>query len=157
LTYQNNKNFLLIDSLAQEKKFSEAKELLLKDKNEYLLDYFFLFILGSLEDQLGNSDQAISNYLESARLNSSFKESKFSLGSIYYKLSKLDEAKSIFLDLIEETKDIRSYHNLGLILFDQNLYDDSIKYLKIASNLYPASYEIHHQLGLAHTKLKKYY
>jgi len=157
LTYQNNKNFLLIDSLAQKKKFSEAKELLLKDKNEYLLDYFFLFILGSLEDQLGNSDQAISNYLESARLNSSFKESKFSLGSIYYKLSKLDEAKSIFLDLIEETKDIRSYHNLGLILFDQNLYDDSIKYLKIASNLYPASYEIHHQLGLAHTKLKKYY
>ena len=75
MTYQNNKNFLLIDSLAQEKKFSEAKELLLKDKNEYLLDYFFLFILGSLEDQLGNSDQAISNYLESARLNSSFKES----------------------------------------------------------------------------------
>ena len=157
MTYQNNKNFLLIDSLAQEKKFSEAKELLLKDKNEYLLDYFFLFILGSLEDQLGNSDQAISNYLESARLNSSFKESKFSLGSIYYKLSKLDEAKLIFLDLIEETKDIRSYHNLALILFDQTLYDDSILYLKIASNLYPTSYEVHHQLGLVYSKLKKYY
>jgi len=157
LTYKDNKNFLLINSLVQEKKFFEARELLLKDKNKYLLDYFFLYILGFLEDQLGNSNQAISNYLESVRLNPSFKESKFSLGSIYYKLRKLDEAKLIFLDLIEETKDIRSYHNLALILFDQTLYDDSILYLKIASNLYPTSYEVHHQLGLVYSKLKKYY
>ena len=148
---------MLIDSLAQDRKFSEAKELLLKDKNKYLLDYFYKYILGSLEDQLGNSDQAISNYLESINLNPSFKESKFSLGNIYYKLKKLDEAKLIFLDLIEQTKDIRSYHNLALILFDQNLYDDSIIYLKIASNLYPTSYEVHHQLGLVYAKLKKYY
>jgi len=157
LTYKDNKNFLLINSLVQEKKFFEARELLLKDKNKYLLDYFFIYILGFLEDQLGNSNQAISNYLESVRLNTSFKESKFSLGSIYYKLRKLDEAKLIFLDLIEETKDIRSYHNLALILFDQTLYDDSILYLKIASNLYPTSYEVHHQLGLVYSKLKKYY
>jgi predicted O-linked N-acetylglucosamine transferase (SPINDLY family) len=157
LTYKDNKNFLLINSLVQEKKFFEARELLLKDKNKYLLDYFFIYILGFLEDQLGNSNQAISNYLESVRLNPSFKESKFSLGSIYYKLRKLDEAKLIFLDLIEETKDIRSYHNLALILFDQTLYDDSILYLKIASNLYPTSYEVHHQLGLVYSKLKKYY
>jgi predicted O-linked N-acetylglucosamine transferase (SPINDLY family) len=157
LTYKDNKNFLLINSLVQEKKFFEAKEILLKDKSKYLLDYFFLYILGFLEDQLGNSNQAISNYLESVRLNPSFKESKFSLGSIYYKLRKLDEAKLIFLDLIEETKDIRSYHNLALILFDQTLYDDSILYLKIASNLYPTSYEVHHQLGLVYSKLKKYY
>jgi tetratricopeptide (TPR) repeat protein len=157
LTYKDNKNFLLINSLVQEKKFFEAKEILLKDKSKYLLDYFFLYILGFLEDQLGNSNQAISNYLESVRLNPSFKESKFSLGSIYYKLRKLDEAKLIFLDLIEETKDIRSYHNLALILFDQTLYDDSILYLKIASNLYPTSYEVNHQLGLVYSKLKKYY
>jgi len=157
LTYKDNKNFLLINSLVQEKKFFEARELLLKDKNKYLLDYFFIYILGFLEDQLGNSNQAISNYLESVRLNTSFKESKFSLGSIYYKLRKLDEAKLIFLDLIEETKDIRSYHNLALILFDQTLYDDSILYLKIASNLYPTSYEVNHQLGLVYSKLKKYY
>ena len=157
MTYKDNKNFLLINSLVQEKKFFEARELLLKDKNKYLLDYFFIYILGFLEDQLGNSNQAISNYLESVRLNPSFKESKFSLGSIYYKLRKLDEAKLIFLDLIEETKDIRSYHNLALILFDQTLYDDSILYLKIASNLYPTSYEVHHQLGLVYSKLKKYY
>jgi predicted O-linked N-acetylglucosamine transferase (SPINDLY family) len=157
LTYKDNKNFLLINSLVQEKKFFEAKEILLKDKSKYLLDYFFIYILGFLEDQLGNSNQAISNYLESVRLNPSFKESKFSLGSIYYKLRKLDEAKLIFLDLIEETKDIRSYHNLALILFDQTLYDDSILYLKIASNLYPTSYEVHHQLGLVYSKLKKYY
>lgn len=157
MTYKDNKNFLLINSLVQEKKFFEAKEILLKDKSKYLLDYFFLYILGFLEDQLGNSNQAISNYLESVRLNPSFKESKFSLGSIYYKLRKLDEAKLIFLDLIEETKDIRSYHNLALILFDQTLYDDSILYLKIASNLYPTSYEVHHQLGLVYSKLKKYY
>lgn len=157
MTYKDNKNFLLINSLVQEKKFFEARELLLKDKNKYLLDYFFFYILGFLEDQLGNSNQAISNYLESVRLNTSFKESKFSLGSIYYKLRKLDEAKLIFLDLIEETKDIRSYHNLALILFDQTLYDDSILYLKIASNLYPTSYEVNHQLGLVYSKLKKYY
>ena len=157
MTYKDNKNFLLINSLVQEKKFFEARELLLKDKNKYLLDYFFIYILGFLEDQLGNSNQAISNYLESVRLNTSFKESKFSLGSIYYKLRKLDEAKLIFLDLIEETKDIRSYHNLALILFDQTLYDDSILYLKIASNLYPTSYEVNHQLGLVYSKLKKYY
>ena len=157
MTYKDNKNFLLINSLVQEKKFFEAKEILLKDKSKYLLDYFFLYILGFLEDQLGNSNQAISNYLESVRLNPSFKESKFSLGSIYYKLRKLDEAKLIFLDLIEETKDIRSYHNLALILFDQTLYDDSILYLKIASNLYPTSYEVNHQLGLVYSKLKKYY
>ena len=157
MTYKDNKNFLLINSLVQEKKFFEAKEILLKDKSKYLLDYFFLYILGFLEDKLGNSNQAISNYLESVRLNPSFKESKFSLGSIYYKLRKLDEAKLIFLDLIEETKDIRSYHNLALILFDQTLYDDSILYLKIASNLYPTSYEVHHQLGLVYSKLKKYY
>ena len=157
MTYKDNKNFLLINSLVQEKKFFEARELLLKDKNKYLLDYFFIYILGFLEDQLGNSNQAISNYLESVRLNPSFKESKFSLGSIYYKLRKLDEAKLIFLDLIEETKDIRSYHNLALILFDQTLYDDSILYLKIASNLYPTSYEVNHQLGLVYSKLKKYY
>ena len=45
---------------------------------------------------------------------------------------------------------------MALILFDQNLYDDSIKYLQIALNLYPTSYEIHHQLGLVYSKLKKF-
>lgn len=131
--------------------------MLLKDKDKYLQDYFFFHILGFLEEQLGNNNQAISSYLESSKLNPDFKESKFSLGSLYYKFGKLDEAKQIFLDLIEETKDIRSYHNLAIILFDQNLYNDSIVYLKIASSLYPASYEIHHQLGLVYAKLKKYY
>ena len=131
--------------------------MLLKDKDKYLQDYFFFHILGFLEEQLGNNNQAISSYLESSKLNPDFKESKFSLGSLYYKFGKLDEAKQIFLDLIDETKDIRSYHNLAIILFDQNLYNDSIVYLKIASSLYPASYEIHHQLGLVYAKLKKYY
>jgi tetratricopeptide (TPR) repeat protein len=157
LTYKNNKNFPLIYSLIQESKFFEAKVLLLKDKNQYLLDYSFFNILGFLEDQLGNSDQAINNYLESIKINSSFNESKFSLGAVYYKLKRLDDAKSIFLNLTQEKiKDIRSYYNLALILFDQNLLDDSIKYLKIASDFDPKSYEVYHQLGLVHEKLKKY-
>ena len=100
MTYKDNKNFLLINSLVQEKKFFEAKEILLKDKSKYLLDYFFLYILGFLEDQLGNSNQAISNYLESVRLNPSFKESKFSLGSIYYKLRNLREYFDYFILII---------------------------------------------------------
>ncbi len=157
MTYKNNKNFSKICSLIEESKFFEAKELILKDKNNYLFDYFFFQILGFLEDQLGNNSQAINHYLESIKINPTFNESKFSLGVIYYKLTRLDDAKLIFLDLIqEETKDIRSYYNLALILFDQNFLDDSIKYLKIALNLYPASYEIHHQLGLVYEKLKKY-
>ena len=157
MTYKNSKNFSLTCSLIQESKFFEAKNLLLKDKNQYLLDDFFFHILGFLEEQIGNNEQAINYYLESIKINSNFNESKFSLGCLHYKLKRLDEAKLIFLNLIqEETKDIRSYYNLALIFFEQNLFDDSIKYLKIASNLYPESYEIYHQLGLVYEKLKKY-
>ena len=63
--------------------------MLLKDKDKYLQDYFFFHILGFLEEQLGNNNQAISSYLESSKLNPDFKESKFSLGSLYYKFGKL--------------------------------------------------------------------
>ena len=61
MTYKNNKNFSKIRSLIEESKFFEAKELILKDKNNYLFDYFFFQILGFLEDQLGNSSQAINH------------------------------------------------------------------------------------------------
>ena len=72
MTYKNSKNFSLTCSLIQESKFFEAKNLLLKDKNQYLLDDFFFHILGFLEEQLGNNEQAINYYLESIKINSNF-------------------------------------------------------------------------------------
>ena len=122
MTYKNNKNFSKICSLIEESKFFEAKELILKDKNNYLFDYFFFQILGFLEDQLGNNSQAINHYLESIKINPTFNESKFSLGVIYYKLTRLDDAKLIFLDLIHNFETLKP-NSHRTVLKSAFLYD----------------------------------
>ena len=96
MNYKEGKNFFLVSKLVEEMKFSKAKELMLEEKNLYLSDYFYFNLLGFLEEQLGHFEEAINNYLNSIELNCNFTQSKFSLGNIYYKLGRLEDAKEIF-------------------------------------------------------------
>jgi len=157
LSYLNNKNFNKLLDLFKSSQFILAKELILEDKNRYNSDPVFYNLLGSINEQLGDIQEAEKNYLKSIKFQKNYYEARFNLGVLYYKSKNLDKSKKVFLELIKENnKDFRYYFNLGIIFLDQFLYEESIKYFKVCCNINSESYEAHHQLALAYEKIKNY-
>ena len=157
MSYKNHKNFIKLLGLFKSSKFLLAKELILKDEDEYKYDPIFYNLLGFIYEKLGDFQKSELNYIKSYTIDKNYYEPKFNLGVLKYKQKHLEIAKNIFLELInDDNQDFRYYFNLAIIFFDQEKYEDALKYLKVCCYINSKSYEAHHQLGLVYEKLKDF-
>lgn len=157
MSFYNSKNYNKIIDLLKSAQFYLAKETLINEEKDYFFDKEFYNLLGFVESQLNNTENAKKNYLKSISIDNNFYDPKVNLAILYYTIGKLTEAKDIFLDIIKKDPlNFQSNYNLGIICIDQKLYIDAIAYLKNSSNVNPNSYESYHQLGLAHEKNKEF-
>lgn len=157
MSFQNSKNFNKIIELLKSSQFFLAKERLIDEEKNYSFDKEFYNLLGFVETQLNNTDDAEKNYLKSISIDNNFYDPKINLAILYYRTGKLIEAKDIFLDIIKKDPlNFQCNYNLGIICIDQKLYINAIEYLKNSTNINPSSYESYHQLGLAYEKKKEF-
>jgi len=141
-----------IINLINKKNFILAKDNLIKFDQEK--DYHYFNILGFVNQELGELDEAEKNYIYSCELNKDFLEAKFNLGCLFLKKNSYLEAEKIFLELISKNNDdYLSYYNLGLINFNIKEYNLALEYFKKSSDIQINFYSAYHQIALTHEKL----
>ncbi len=108
-------------------------------------------------EYLGKKDLTLAEeYLKkSIELNGEYFLSLFSLGSLYLKQAKLDEAEKLLLKAsgIKQTSEV--YNNLGIIYSEKKEINRAIKKFERAIELNKESADANFNLGLAHLKSGK--
>ena len=154
---KENKDFNSILSLINSSNFLEAKKKLDGIVHECSEDFAFYNIIAQVCERLGKVDEAINNYILSIKLNNNFYHSKFSLAIIYYKLKDLDNAQTIFNQLIKEyPEDFNSYYNLGIIKFEREEISESIILFKKAIVIKKDFSAAYHHLAMAYEVQKNF-
>lgn len=143
-----------ITDLISRKDFIFAKNKLLSFSEEEK-DCYYFNMLGYVNQELEDFEEAEKNYIKSLDLNKNFLEARFNHGCLLVKKKLFLKAEEIFLELIKEnSEDYLSHYNLGVINFEQEKYNIALGFFKKASDIQPNFYYAHHQLGLTYEKLK---
>ena len=143
-----------ITDLISRKDFLSAKNKL-SSFSEEEKDCYYFNMLGYVNQELEDFDEAEKNYIKSLDLNKDFLEARFNQGCLLVKKKLFSKAEEIFLELIKKNpEDYLSCYNLGIINFEQEKYNIALEFLKKASDIQPDFYYAYHQLGLTYEKLK---
>ena len=143
-----------ITDLISRKDFISAKNKLLSF-NEEEKDCYYFNMLGYVNQELKDFEEAEKNYTKSLDLNKNFLEARFNQACLLVKKKLFLKAEEIFLELIKENaEDYLSQYNLGIINFEQEKYNIALEFFKKASDIQPNFYYAYHQLGLTYEKLK---
>jgi protein O-GlcNAc transferase len=115
-------------------------------------DAYTLYLIANTLLKFDNQEQkAIQFYKNAIHANPRLLEAYVNLGTLYYALDLLDEAKNCFLNVLTinpEYAEILS--NLGNILREQGKTHEAIEYLQIAIKIKPFYLNAHNNLGLAY-------
>jgi predicted O-linked N-acetylglucosamine transferase (SPINDLY family) len=143
-----------ITDLISRKDFISAKNKLLSFSEEEK-DCYYFNMLGYVNQELKDFEEAEKNYIKSLDLNKNFLEARFNQACLLVKKKLFLKAEEIFLELIKENaEDYLSQYNLGIINFEQEKYNIALEFFKKASDIQPNFYYAYHQLGLTYEKLK---
>lgn len=112
--------------------------------------------LGILNSNLQMYDIAANHYYDSIEIDSLFYPAKVNLSVVLNQLGRNLEAESILRDLIKTHPEFNdSYYSLGLLLAEQNKYEESAIYLEKAAELISNRPRIFYNLGLIQQYLKQ--
>ena len=112
--------------------------------------------LGKYHQERGNDALAIDAYRHSLVLDSQQLEARNALAAVYSQQRKLDEAKSLLLDLVAQYPAVaHPYNNLGYIYFIEGNYSAAVQTLKRALVLDFANERARNNLRLAEQALAK--
>ena len=112
--------------------------------------------LGKYHQERGNDALAIDAYRHSLVLDSRQLEARNALATVYSQQRKLDEAKSLLLDLVAQYPAVaHPYNNLGYIYFIEGNYSAAVQTLKRALVLDFANERARNNLRLAEQALAK--
>ena len=143
-----------ITDLISRKDFISAKNKLLSFSEEEK-DCYYFNMLGYVNQELEDFEEAEKNYIKSLDLNKNFLEARFNQACLLVKKKLFLKAEEIFLELIKEnSEDYLSQYNLGVINFEHEKYNIALEFFKKASDIQPNFYYAYHQLGLTYEKLK---
>jgi len=104
----------------------------------------------------GDNDIAIAYYKMALSQDEKNFEARFGLATIYQMMQRFDQAKEIYLDLLEEDQSNWDVLNNFLVLAGQEASDDAIKQLQKLEISNPEFAPLPEQLGLIYTDRKQY-
>lgn len=90
----------------------KAYELLTTSIDKMETHPFSSFVLGNIEFERGNYQDASMNYEESVMQNPEFHEAHYNLGLCYYKLHRVEEARSQFQKAVDLSPDQEEYQKI---------------------------------------------
>ena len=101
--------------------------------------------------------KAIEYYLKAIELNPNYADAYFSLGSVYMKLKKWNEAVINYEKAIDlKPGSIEAYYNLGLAYYYLGKYKDSIKSWEKVIEINPTHVYTYYNLGYVYYKIEKW-
>lgn len=110
-------------------------------------------------DELSLKEFKTANSLQSNKAiekNLGFAMAHNSLGNLYFKQNKFDQAKQEYLKALEiDPKQSQTYFNLGVLYQNQNDNDKAINAYNLAIKLKPDYYKAYNNLGVIYMQQKK--
>jgi tetratricopeptide (TPR) repeat protein len=99
---------------------------------------------------------AIINYRESIALDYLIYPAKSNLAMIYYQQGKLNEAETLFQEMVNTNPEvIDGYYYLSLLYGEQNKYPEAIDMLEKAKTKQDATIRVYYNLGLMYKQIGK--
>ena len=121
----------IIEELLKNLNQKKYEELIKKISNlqiEYPKSIFLLNLLGVINGELNNFDDAIKYFKKIIKLNKNFADAYYNLGILYKKINKIDESINSYIECIKiKPEKFEAYNNLGNIYRDKNQIEEAIK------------------------------
>ena len=117
-------------------------------------DFRWVYLLGKIDQQDGQVDEAIRNYQIARTLSPEYVAVPVNLGNIYLQLNRLEEAKENFkAALVIDESSAAALYGLGQVALSQRSYAEAVNYLERSLKLIPGANRIHYSLAMAYRGL----
>jgi len=117
-------------------------------------DFRWIYLLGKIDQQEGQVDEAIRHYQIARTLQPEYVAVPVNLGNIYLQLNRLKDAKENFkAALIIDERSAAALYGLGQVALSQRSYAEAVDYLERALILIPDANRIHYSLAMAYRGL----
>src|SRR5258707_11845697 len=117
-------------------------------------DFRWVYLLGKIDQQDGQVDEAIRNYQIARTLSPEYVAVSVNLGNIYLQLNRLDEAKENFkAALVIDESSATALYGLGQVALSQRSYAEAVNYLERSLKLIPGANRTHYSLAMAYRGL----
>jgi len=114
-------------------------------------DFRWVYLLGKIDQQDGQIDEAIRNYQIARTISPEYVAVSVNLGNIYLQLNRLNEAKQNFkAALIIDESSAAALYGLGQVALSQRSYAEAVNYLEKSLVLVPGANRIHYSLAMAY-------
>lgn len=130
-----NDHYIKIMSLLKNNKFRQAEDLLLTFNHRYPdpRDYRFHFFIGIIEENKGNTIEAIDNFRKAIEIYPEYSTARNKLGSLYMSFDQYNLAEEQYMKAIElNPYNPFIHYNLGSLYLTVKNYDKAEIYLKNA-------------------------
>ena len=123
----------------------------------YSADFAFgRFNLANLHAGLGETTEAVENYLAAIRIDGQFVPARVNLAMLYNGQGKNREAERLLREALAIAPDLHEVHySLGLLLAEQKQYEGAAAHLAAAAAGMPERPRVHYNLGVLLDYLKK--
>lgn len=133
---------------------SPARECYLNASRLMPKDFRWVYLLGKLDEQEGNFDEAIRRYRVARTLRPEYAAVPVNLGNIYLQLNRLEDAKENFkAALVIDEGSAAALYGLGQVALSQRSYAEAADLFGKALALVPGANRIHYSLAMAYRGL----
>jgi tetratricopeptide (TPR) repeat protein len=117
-------------------------------------DFRWIYLLGKIDQQEGQFEDAITRYLKARKLRPDYVAVRVNLGNAYLQLNRMDLARTSFNEALAlETNNAASLYGLGQLALSERRYSEAVTYLEKALKQVPEATRIHYSLGMAYRGL----
>jgi tetratricopeptide (TPR) repeat protein len=133
---------------------SPARECYLNASRLMPKDFRWVYLLGKLDEQEGNFDEAIRGYRLARTLRPEYAAVPVNLGNIYLQLNRPEDAKENFkAALVIDEGSAAALYGLGQVALSQRSYAEAADLFEKALALVPGANRIHYSLAMAYRGL----
>jgi tetratricopeptide (TPR) repeat protein len=133
---------------------SPARECYLNAGRLIRKDFRWVYLLGKLDEQDGNFDEAIGRYRLARTLRPEYAAVPVNLGNIYLQLNRLEDAKENFkAALMIDESSAAALYGLGQVALSRRSYGEAADLFEKALALAPGANRIHYSLAMAYRGL----
>jgi len=133
---------------------SPARECYLNASRLTPKDFRWVYLLGKIDQQEGQVDEAIRHYRIARALRPEYVAVPVNLGNIYLQLNRLEDAQENFrAALIIDEASAAATYGLGQLALSQRSYAEAVHYFEKALALSGGANRIHYSLAMAYRGL----
>lgn len=133
---------------------SPARECYLNASRLMPKDFRWVYLLGKLDEQEGNFDEAIRRYRLARTLRPEYAAVPVNLGNIYLQLNRLEDAKENFkAALVIDEGSAAALYGLGQVALSQRSYAAAADHFGKVLAQVPGANRIHYSLAMAYRGL----